>query len=196
MRICEVENCFNKHYANGYCGRHYTQMRFHGKIFERTMFDKNEYIDCDNYYEICLYNRKNEEIARCIINKKKYEKVKDYKWCLNRDGYTMTKINKKTLFLHHLVKPRHEFLDTEHRDTNKLNNRISNLRYATRSQNSGNRKVKGYCWNKRKKKWEVKITINYKRIFLGYFKNEQDAIKTRREAEQKYFGEFAYNTKK
>lgn len=32
--------------------------------------------------------------------------------------------------------------------------------------------------------------VNYKRLFLGYFINKQDAIKARKKAETKYFGEF------
>jgi len=35
--------------------------------------------------------------------------------------------------------------------------------------------------------------LNNKVIHLGYFINEQDAIDARRNAEQKYFKEFAYN---
>ena len=57
-----------------------------------------------------------------------------------------------------------------------------------------NSKSKGYHWDKLRNKWNVKIMLNRKSIFLGRFNfnKEQDAIKARREAELKYFGEFAY----
>ena len=38
--------------------------------------------------------------------------------------------------------------------------------------------------------------INQKYIYLGSFINKQDAIKVRKEAELKYFGEFAYVAEK
>ena len=36
------------------------------------------------------------------------------------------------------------------------------------------------------------IYINNKRIHLGSFDTEKEALKARRKAEKKYFGEFAY----
>ena len=56
-----------------------------------------------------------------------------------------------------------------------------------------NKKSKGYCWNKLRNKWQAQIKINKKCIHLGYFIDKKDAIKARKEAEKKYFGEFAYN---
>ena len=44
----------------------------------------------------------------------------------------------------------------------------------------------------RKNKFISYITVDTKRLHLGYFENKEDAIKARKEAEQKYFGEFAY----
>ena len=53
---------------------------------------------------------------------------------------------------------------------------------------------KGYYWDKDRNKWTVQIKIKGKVIYLGSFKreNKQLAIQTRKEAEQKYFKEFAY----
>lgn len=45
----------------------------------------------------------------------------------------------------------------------------------------------GVCWNSRTQKWIAYITIKKKRIFLGYFKNIDKAIKAREKAEEKYF---------
>ena len=39
MKICEVEGCERKYFGNGYCNRHYNQIRNHGKIIE-TYLDR------------------------------------------------------------------------------------------------------------------------------------------------------------
>lgn len=46
--------------------------------------------------------------------------------------------------------------------------------------------IKGLSWAKREKKWRAYIIIGKKHIHLGYFKNKEDAIKARLEAEEKY----------
>ena len=99
------------------------------------------------------------------------------------------------LLLHHLILPRKQGFDTDHINGNKLDNRKSNLRYATRSLNMMNKKdVKGIYWYKKTNKWQAQIGFNNKHIHLGYFIKEEDAIKARRDAEKKYFGEFAYRS--
>ena len=87
----------------------------------------------------------------------------------------------------------------DHINRNTLDNRISNLRPCTHSQNIMNTDlwanntsgVRGVYYNKDYKKWFALITVNYKRKWLGYFEDKQDAINARREAEKKYCGEFA-----
>ena len=53
-------------------------------------------------------------------------------------------------------------------------------------------KIKGVYWSERLGKWYAKIHYNRKSIHLGVFENQNDAIKARKNAEQKYFGEYAY----
>ena len=50
--------------------------------------------------------------------------------------------------------------------------------------------VKGVNWNKSKERWQAYITIDKKYIYLGTFKNKDDAIKARNEAEEKYQKDF------
>lgn len=98
------------------------------------------------------------------------------------------------------------YFDTEdkivvdHINHRKYDNRKFNLRTASRSQNNMNVGLKsnntsgvtGVRWNKNRNKWESYIVINKKYIYLGLFKEFEDAVKARRKAEEKYFGEYAY----
>lgn len=43
------------------------------------------------------------------------------------------------------------------------------------------------------KKYEVNLTKNNKKFSLGYYDNLEDAIAARKEAEEKYFGEYSYD---
>jgi hypothetical protein len=66
-------------------------------------------------------------------------------------------------------------------------NSISNLRNVTHQQNQWNRKTaKGYYWDKNVKKWQAKIKLNNKTIYLGYFDKEEDARNAYLEAKEKY----------
>ena len=51
----------------------------------------------------------------------------------------------------------------------------------------------GVTWSKRDKCWIANIKIKNKTFYCGYFKNKEDAIKARKEAEEKYFGEYSYD---
>ncbi len=46
--------------------------------------------------------------------------------------------------------------------------------------------VSSVNWEPQRKRRRAKITIKRKTIYLGYFKNKEDAIKARIEGEKKY----------
>ena len=48
-------------------------------------------------------------------------------------------------------------------------------------------------YDKRDNKWDAYLMFNRKKISLGSFDEIKDAIKARKEAEQKYYGEFSYD---
>jgi hypothetical protein len=64
----------------------------------------------------------------------------------------------------------------DHIDKNKANNKISNLRSVTKSQNAMNtNNVKGYYYSKRNNKYIAYIMVNYKKKQLGSFDTETAA---------------------
>jgi hypothetical protein len=77
----------------------------------------------------------------------------------------------------------------DHIDGDRTNNRLANLREATNSQNQQNRLRKGYHF--KDGLYCARITLNEKRIALGYFKTEEAARAAYLEASEKHFGEFS-----
>ena len=47
--------------------------------------------------------------------------------------------------------------------------------------------VTGVSWNKSRQKWECYLNLKGNRIRLGMFSNKEDAIRARKEAEEKYY---------
>ena len=53
--------------------------------------------------------------------------------------------------------------------------------------------VTGVSWYKQTGQWRAYIYINKKFNSLGLFNKFEDAVKARKSAEQKYYGEFSYD---
>ena len=89
--------------------------------------------------------------------------------------------------------------DVDHINGDREDNRIANLRLATRSENLRNKRkfpknksgYVGVSFYKERGNWNAKIGVNGKYINLGYFSTKEEAAKARAEAEKKYWGEYA-----
>lgn len=79
-----------------------------------------------------------------------------------------------------------DFIELDHDNRNKSDNRICNLRILTRSEQLQNRDSKGYYWDKINKKYLSRINYMGKDIFLGRFNTEQEARETYINAKKKY----------
>jgi HNH endonuclease len=88
--------------------------------------------------------------------------------------------------------------DIDHINGDKADNRIINLREATSAQGQANRPTprsntsgaKGVV--RHKDVWRAQIGVNSQTIYLGLFKSKEEAINVRKQAEEKYHGEFGY----
>ena len=88
--------------------------------------------------------------------------------------------------------------EVDHQDRDSLNNRWTNLRHATPSQNSCNKGlrsdnssgVKGVSYHKKTGKWQVNITVQGRTSYLGLFKDIEAAEKAVADARIRLHGEF------
>lgn len=191
----------NNKYKLNLCVKHYGQMQYKGKITDATkpsIYNQktpNEIVIHNDYAEILNY-KKNKGVEKILIDLNDIEICKQYKWGINTLGYAVSCINGKTITLHRfLLNPKADEL-VDHINGIRNDNRRLNLRMCTKQQNNHNRhenRVIGVVWDKQRNKWKAIITLNNKQIHLGRFDNKEDAIKVRREAEIKYFGEFNPN---
>jgi len=77
--------------------------------------------------------------------------------------------------------------EIDHINGDRLDNRIENLRQATRKQNQHNRKkTKGYSWNKSSNKWHSQLGVDGKIIYLGLFNTEMEAHQAYLDAKKIY----------
>lgn len=164
------------------------------------------WVDIKNYsdYKISNFGR---------VKSIKYGKERILKQQKQWNGYWVVpvrelingKTKKKILKIHRLVAaafvPNDDVENKnviDHINKNREDNSIQNLRWVTYSQNNQHKMkqcnntsgVSGVGWDKRSKKWVVRIMVEGIHKNLGLFEDKEDAINVRKQAEEDYFGEF------
>ena len=117
----------------------------------------------------------------------------------NSDGYLYVSVYGRIYPVHRIVMLMcygfyGEGLEVEHINHVRNDNRLFNLRFVTRSENSKNQSVSskntsgvtGVDFLKAKKKYRARIRVNYKSIFLGNYDTLEEAAEARRQADRKY----------
>ena len=136
-----------------------------------------------------------------------YEKIYPYLWYEKEDGYIVAhnRDNNGHIRLNRLVMDVQNedpiAIRVDHKNHDLKNNQKYNLRVSTNQENSFNHKlfdtnksgVSGVRLDEERNKWIAEITYNYKTIHLGRFNTKEEAVKVRKEAEEKYFGEWSYD---
>lgn len=120
-----------------------------------------------------------------VIDDEDYELVSAYKWRLNQHGYAvshrMVEGKVEAVFMHRLINATPSGEITDHIDQDKLNNRRSNLRTASKSLNSFNSKIhtrnrSGYRGVSRvNRRWRAAIVVDGRQVHLGYFDSPEEA---------------------
>lgn len=130
--------------------------------------------------------------------------VENYNWWASSCGglhyavRTGPRPMQKKSYMHREIMDAQEGFCVDHINGNGLDNRKSNLRVCTHSQNQRNQGTprhnssgfKGVCWSKDKQKWQAGIKINGKNKFLGRYETPEEAHKAYCDASAKYHGAF------
>lgn len=131
----------------------------------------------------------------------KYKKLNGRKTGCNLEGYLVTTINKKLIYNHRVIFMMHCGYfpyHVDHINGIKNDNRIENLRAASKCENAYNAKLhknntsgaKGVRWNNANKKWMVSVGVNGASKYFGSFKDIELAELVAIEARNKYHKEF------
>lgn len=143
-----------------------------------------------------------------ILELPDYYRLCKYKWYVNGNGFKFYAFRNiiigpgktRMISMHREVMGFPKGMLVDHRNHDSLDNRRSNLRIATHSQNTCNKQDKragcssqfrGASWDKKRKYWNVSVVREGKLVFFGRYKNELEAARAYDRAAIKFHGEFA-----
>ena len=205
-KVCKV--CGGKVHAKELCRKHYYQMQRYGRITDGENHYKgngklavaNDVVYYDDYAELILTDRYNNEVGRTKMDIEDIELFADKRVCKDSKDYAICTWEGKQRKVHRIIMGVVDniSIEVDHINGDPSDNRKCNLRLCTHSENLKNQKknsrntsgYKGVRWEESKKRWRVEITVNGKRYRYRY-KSKEKAIAKRKELEEKYFGEYA-----
>jgi len=147
-----------------------------------------------------------------VVDDEDFERLISYEWREVKGStkvyaghtYHPTNGSTVTVLMHRMILGlRDRGVNVDHINGNGLDNRKTNLRLASASQNLANRGVnrnntsgfKGVSFIKGRRKYEAKITINRRTVNLGRFSDPSEAARSYDRAATKFFGKFAITNK-
>lgn len=147
--------------------------------------------------------------VKVLIDGRDFKRTRGHNWFLTRNGqkrgpsYVRADVwanGKRTrVTLHRLIMKAKPGQIVDHINCDTLDNRRSNLRFATPLQNVANSRIskrnksgyKGVFWNKNQNRFQSKVRVDGKYVHLGNFKDPIDAYCAYCVAAKLIYGEFA-----
>lgn len=176
------------------CPKHYRQFKKYKRFLDsnpRTIYDRNEIRIVGNNAYMDLYDSHCNVVGTTVFDAEDIPKVQYTKWKLSGSGYVMNTPKYKGGSKHfsRVVLGTNNFVD--HIDGDTLNNRKSNLRECTKSQNAMNQSWPKGVNERPDGKFYAHIKKNQKMLNLGVYVDKEEAQWARWYAERILFGEFA-----
>lgn len=136
---------------------------------------------------------------RILVDDSDYGLLEEYSWCIAVNGYAVARVSGKVVYMHRFLLQATKGQITDHINGNRLDNRRSNLRLCTSSENAKNQGIKinntsgykGVSFDKKRSKFHAYIKVNYKRKHLGYYDTATEAANAYSLGALKYHGDFA-----
>jgi hypothetical protein len=105
---------------------------------------------------------------------------------------------RETVLMHRVIAQTPLGMHTDHINRDGLDNRLSNLRAATQSENIRNQGVrrnnksglKGASWHTTANRWVAKIKLDKKQFHLGFYDTAEEAHRAYCEASERLHGKF------
>lgn len=144
------------------------------------------------------------------FDKEDYEKIKDYCWNINHSGYLTShdpakQGKRKTIYFHRVimdvVDKDWKVYQVDHINHDPLDNRKQNLRIGCNAENAKNKRLTslnysgypGVSYHKLTKKWQARVGLNGKRIYLGLFDDINSAIDVVDKFKRENYGGFYFD---
>lgn len=140
-----------------------------------------------------------------LIDDEDFAYLSRWKWCITA-GYASRAeypIGSKGLayrvLMHRVILACPDKLQVDHINGDRLDNRRSNLRVVSASQNQWNKGTmknntsghKGISWDRVNKKWRSSINVHSKYVSIGRFETIEEAVEARLSYARQLHGEFA-----
>lgn len=157
-----------------------------------------------------IYQLFDVDLGKGILKRKRsvgLNKAGEHAGYVTKSGYRIIRIDRVNYFEHNLIwflvhgewpQPGYEL---DHKNRKRGDNRPSNLRLCTRSQNCANATLRkdnragyrGVHFDAEKRKYAVQVTKNKKCYNLGYFTDLKEAAEVAAKFRSEIWGDFAHN---
>lgn len=141
-------------------------------------------------YSVLIIKSKKHGLVEVKFDKNKQQIINKHVWSVTKIGnnlYAVTTIKGKTQYMHRIL-TEYKYSLVDHKNKDSLDNRLINLRKATKSINSFNQKSQrkdmptGVHFRKSSGRYFCRFNHNKKVITVGTFDTIEDAVKARVEA--------------
>lgn len=177
--------------AGGYCSKHYSQVTRRGKVYLTNRDSRPAKVYRDRA-EIPLGLHAKDGYTTVD---RKFAYLAEDNWRISAYGYAIR--SKDKVFMHRLLLEPSSGEMVDHKNGDKLDNRLENIRICTQPQNAMNQKrnsvnTTGYKGvTVASNGFRARIKVNYKSFELGVFDTAKKAALAYNRAAKKLHGDFA-----